>query len=177
MGIGGGLPHNPPSADPEKDIHLGDVVIGVAEKPGVTGFVQYDFERDHGSGDRELLDSLDKSDRRLLTALGKNFSLDLLGKSNLNLHMERLKSLKMDFSRPTFHGDRLYRSFYWHIGAGPYSTGCGSCLGDGLILRSERLSPHPVLHQSQILSKNAVIKNTLRRDELSQRLQRHATLK
>ena len=169
VGIGGGIPHDPPPVDPEKDIHLGDVVIGVAEKPGVTGVVQYDFERDHGSGNRELLGSLDKPHRRLLTALSKYFSLYLLGKSNFNVHLERLKDLKMDFTRPTSHGDRLYRSSYEHIDAGPFSTGCDSCHGDGLILRSERLSPHPVVHQGQILSGNAVIRNTPRRDELRQR--------
>ena len=169
VGIGGGIPHDPPSADPEKDIHLGDVVIGVAEKPGVTGVVQYDFERDHGSGDRDLLGSLDKPHRRLLTALSKYFSLYLLGKSNFNVHLERLKGLKMDFGRPTFPGDRLYRSSYEHVDAVPYSAGCGSCPADGLILRSERLPPISVVHQGQILSGNAVIKNTPRRDELSQR--------
>ena len=169
VGIGGGIPHDPPSANSEKDIHLGDIVIGVAEKPGVTGVVQYDFERDHGSGGKELLGSLDKPDRRLLTALGKLFSLDLSGKSNFNLHLARLQGSKMDFTRPTSHEDRLYRSSYEHVDAGPNSTGCDFCHGEGLILRSERLSPHPVVHQGQILSGNAVIKSTPRRDELSQR--------
>ena len=169
VGIGGEIPHDPPSMDPVKDIHLGDVVVGVAEKPGVHGVVQYDFERDHGAENRELLGSLDKPDRQLLTALGVLFSLYLSGKRRFNLHLERLKDLKMDFTRPTLHEDRLYRSSCGHVDAGSYSTGCGSCPGDGLILRNERLPPDPVAHQGQILSGNAVIKNTPRRDELRQR--------
>ena len=169
VGIGGGIPHDPPSMDPEKDIHLGDVVVGVAEQSGVHGVVQYDFERDHGAGNRELLGSLDKPDRRLLTALGLLFSLYLSGRSNFHLHLERLKGLKMDFRRPTFHEDRLYRSSCGHVDAGPNSTGCGSCPADGLIPRNERLPPDPVIHQGQILSGNAVVRNTPRRDELRQR--------
>ena len=50
VGIGRGVPLDPPSSEPEKDIHLRDVVMGVAEKPVVTDVVQYDFERDHGLG-------------------------------------------------------------------------------------------------------------------------------
>ena len=30
VGIGGGIPHNPPKRDPNEDIHLGDVVVGWA---------------------------------------------------------------------------------------------------------------------------------------------------
>lgn len=169
VGIGGGIPYDPPLADSEKVIHLGDVVIGVAEKPGVIGVVQYDFERDHGSGNRELLGSLDKPHRRLLNGLTKYFGLYLLGKSNFNVHLERLKDLKVNFGRPTSPGDRLYKSSYEHVDAGPTSANCDSCLADGLILRKERLPQISVVHQGQILSGNAVIKNTPRRDELSQR--------
>ena len=169
VGIGGGIPHDPPSLDPEKDIHLGDVVIGVAEKPGMTGVVQYDFERDHGSGNKELLGSLDKPDRLLLGALGKVFTNDVLRKSSFNVHLERVKDLKLDFARPIRHCDRLYGSSHEHIDAGPNSSGCESCLANGLTSRGERLHQNPVAHQGQILSGNAVIKNASRRDELSQR--------
>ena len=167
VGVGGGIPHNLPSADPGKNVHLGDVVVGVAEKPGVPGVVQYDFERDHGGGNRELLGFLDKPDRRLLNALGKLVSLYVLGESNFNVHLERLKRLKFDFTRPTLYGDRLYRAFYEHIDAGPNSTACESCDEDSLVSRPERLSEDAVFHQGQILSGNSVIKNAQRRDDLS----------
>lgn len=171
VGIGRGIPYDPPASDPENDIHLGDVVVGVAEKPGVTGVVQYDFERDHGNGKSELLGLLDKPDRRLLTALGKLFSLYALGESNFSIHLERLKSrgLRLDFTRPTHYRDKLYKPSYDHLDTGPNSTKCDSCLADGLVLRPERLGPDPVVHQGQILSGNSVIKNTPRRDELSRR--------
>ncbi len=169
VGIGGGIPHDSPAADPGKDVRLGDVVVGVAEKPGVAGVVQYDFERDHGGGNRELLGVLDKPDRRLLTALGKLFSLYALGTSNFNVHLERLRGLKFDFTRPTRYTDRLYSSSYEHLGTGPISMDCDSCLAEGLILRRERLESDAVVHQGQILSGDSVIKNTPRRDELSRR--------
>lgn len=169
VGVGGGIPHDPPSADPEKNVHLGDVVVGVAETPGVPGVVQYDFERDHGWGNKELLGLLDKPDRRLLNALSKLFSFYALGNSNFNVHLERLKGLKLDFTRPTRDADRLYRSSYEHLDAGPDSMSCDSCLADGVILRRERLGPDAIVHQGQILSGNSVIKNTRRREELHRR--------
>ena len=35
VGIGGGVPRIPPPDNPDEDVHLGDVVIGWAEKPGL----------------------------------------------------------------------------------------------------------------------------------------------
>ena len=45
VGIGGGIPHNPPKRDTNEDIHLGDVVVGWPEWPGVPAVVQYDHVR------------------------------------------------------------------------------------------------------------------------------------
>lgn len=169
VGIGGGIPHSPPSADSERDVHLGDIVVGVAEKAGVPGVAQYDFERDHGEGNKELLGVADKPDRRMINELGKLFTLHLSGKSNFTVHLERLKGLKSDFTRPTKYGDKLYKSSYVHRNAEPNPAGCISCLDDGLVLRPARPNLEPAVHQGQILSGNAVIKNTPRRDELSRR--------
>ena len=34
VGIGGGVPYDPPCSDPKHDIHLGDVVIGLGKETG-----------------------------------------------------------------------------------------------------------------------------------------------
>lgn len=179
VGIGGGLPHNPPHPDPSQDIHLGDVVIGVDETPGVAGVVQYDFIRDQGKGARELLGRLDKPNLELLTALGKVFTNYEMGDSNPHVHLAKLTGLRSDFSRPPPGGDKLYRSTYEHVGGAP---NCDQCSIDELVVRNERQSPKqgsveqnptepeipiPVFHQGQILSGNSVIKDAKRRDELS----------
>lgn len=45
VGIGGGIPRNPPARDSNEDIRLGDVVVGWAEQPGIPAVVQYDLAR------------------------------------------------------------------------------------------------------------------------------------
>lgn len=174
VGIGGGLPYNPPNPDPFQDIHLGDVVVGVDETPGIAGVVQYDFIRDRGEGARELLGRLDKPNLELLTALGKVFTNYEMGDSNPHLHLAKLTG----FSRPPPGEDKLYRSTYKHVDGAP---NCDQCSIDELIVRGERHSPKqgsveqnptepetsiPVFHQGQILSGNSVIKDSKRRDEL-----------
>ncbi|CAF9905713.1 hypothetical protein IMSHALPRED_003942 [Imshaugia aleurites] len=175
VGVGGGIPRNPPDTDASRDIHLGDVVVGVDETPGVAGVDQYDFIRDQGGGARELLGRLDKPNLELLTALGKLFSNYEMGDSNPQVHLAKLKGLRSDFSRPSPGGDKLYRSSYEHVLGKP---NCDHCSTEELVVRNERQPPKPklteqetaipVFHQGQILSGNSVIKDASRRDELSQ---------
>ena len=179
VGIGGGLPYNPPKPDSFQDIHLGDVVIGVDETPGVAGVVQYDFIRDQGEGSRELLGSLDKPNVELLTALGKVFTNYEMGNSKFYKHLARLTALRLDFSHPPPSGDKFYRSSYKHVDGVP---NCDQCSIEELVVRNERLPSRqesleqnptepeasiPVFHQGQVLSGNSVIKDAKRRDELS----------
>ena len=168
VGVGGGIPRNPPDPDASRDIHLGDVVVGVGETPGIAGVVQYDFIRDQGEGAREQLGRLDKPNPELLTALGKLFSNYEMGDSNPHVHLAKLTGLRSDFSRPPPGGDKLYRSTYKHILDSP---NCYNCSADELVVRNERQpeaeTAIPVFHQGQILSGNSVIKYASRRDELS----------
>lgn len=182
VGIGGGIPCNPPDPDPDQDIHLGDVVVGVDKTPGFPGIVQHDYIRDQGEGDRGLLGIFDKPHLELLTALGMLFTNYEMGESKPHEHLARLTGLRSDFSRPPLGGDKLYRSTYQHVG-GP--TDCDQCSSDQLVVRVERPSPSmqeqttpepresvppiPVFHQGQILSGNSVIKNVRKRDELRER--------
>ncbi|KAF6241314.1 hypothetical protein HO173_000024 [Letharia columbiana] len=175
VGIGGGIPHDPPHLDASQDIHLGDVVVGVDQTPGVAGVVQYDFMRDKGEEGRDLLGIFDKPNPELLTALGKLFSNYEMGDSNPHLQLAKLTGLRSDFARPPPGGDKFYRSTYKHINGAP---NCDQCSIDQIVVRNERQplkqesleqeTPIPVFHQGQILSGNSVIKDAKRRDELSQ---------
>lgn len=180
VGIGGGIPYNPPNSDPGQDIHLGDVVVGLDYTPGIAGVVQYDYIRDQGEGARELLGTFDKPNPELLTALGMLFTNYETGDSNPHVHLERLTGLRSPyFSRPPPGGDKFYRSTYEHVGG---ASNCDQCSIDELVVRKGRQPPKqesleqdptqaetsiPVFHQGQILSGNSVIKNAKRRDELS----------
>ena len=179
VGVGGGIPRNPPDPDASQDVHLGDVVVGVDQTPGVAGVVQYDFIRDQGEAGREPLGILDKPNLELLTALGKLFSNYEMGDCNPHLHLARLTGLRSDFSHPPPGEDRFYRSTYKHANGAP---NCDQCAIDELVVRNKRQPPKqelqkqtqmdpetsvPVFHQAQILSGNSVIKDANRRDELS----------
>lgn len=179
VGIGGGIPYNPPNPDPGHEIHLGDVVVGVDETPGVAGVIQYDFIRDQGKDGMELLGILDKPNPELLTALGLLFTRYETGESNPHVHLARLTDLRSNCSRPPPNGDKFYRSTYKHVDGAP---NCDQCSTNELVVRNDRQPPIqesleqnprelktsiPVFHQGQILSGNSVIKDAQRRDELS----------
>ncbi|KAF6223218.1 hypothetical protein HO133_000060 [Letharia lupina] len=165
VGIGGGIPHNPPHLDASQDIHLGDVVVGVAETPGVAGVVQYDFMREKGEDGRDQLGIFDKPNPELLTALGKLFSNYEMGDSNPHSHLAKLTGTRSDFARPPPGGDKFYRSTYKHINGAP---NCDQCSIDQEVVRIKRQGSIPLFHQAQILSGNSVIKDAKHRDELSQ---------
>ena len=165
VGIGGGIPRNPPDPNQEQDIHLGDVVVGLDDTAGVAGVVQYDLTRDHGPEKRELLGILDKPPRELLNNLSLLFTRIKARKCDPIKHLGKLAHLETNFSSPPPGGDKLYRSSCKHMNG---AVNCDQCSNDQLVERSERPDPKvPIFHRGQILSGNSVIKNSDRRDELS----------
>ena len=166
VGVAEGIPHSPPDPDPDKDIRLGDVIVGVAETPGVAGVVQYDSVRDLGKGRTEPLQLFDKPNLELMTALGKVFSKNVMGACKPHVHLARLTDVMPKFCQPpSGEEDKLYRSTYEHVDGAP---NCSQCSIDELVVRNKRQNLQiPVFHQGQILSGNSVIQNVPRRDELS----------
>ena len=165
VGIGGGIPQNPSDPFPEQDIRLGDVVIGCAPRPGVAGVIQYDYTRDQGPGNRELLGMLDKPHKELLSALGLLFANCILGERKPHEHLARLAGIVPGFSSPPSSPDQLYQSDYNHCEG---AVGCDRCFTTHLVDRIQRTKPDiPIFHQGQILSGNSVIKDAHRRDELA----------
>ena len=163
VGIGSGVPRIPPPDNPEEDIHLGDVVIGWAEKTGVPGVVRRDFLTYPEDGNTEPLDTLDEPDRRILSALGLLLRNRILGRTRFLEHLNRLQNLR-GFSYPGLRHDKLFKSTYPHV-SGP---NCSSCDHSQLIERLPRTNEDLIFHQGTILSGDCVIKNPHRRNQISQ---------
>lgn len=163
VGIGGGVPREPPPDNPENDIHLGDVVIGWAERTGVPGVVQWDLLRYLEDGNTEPLSMLDKPDRRLVTALGVVLFNRVLGRTRFPEHLARLQSLP-GFSHPGVEHDNLFKSTYPHPAK---EEQCSFCDRAQLAERPPRVNQNLIFHQGTILSGDSVIKNAQRRNEIS----------
>ncbi|MCJ1271298.1 hypothetical protein MMC22_011198 [Lobaria immixta] len=164
VGIGSGVPRVPSPDNPEKDIHLGDVVIGWAEKPGVPGVVQWDLVRYLEDRNIEPLSTLDKPDRRILSALGLLLRNRILRRTRFPEHLKRLQKLA-SFSYPGLEHDKLFKSTYRHVG----EPNCSSCESSQLTERLPRVNQDLIFHQGTIVSGDAIMNDPQRRDEISQR--------
>ena len=163
VGIGSGVPRIPPPDNPDHDVHLGDVVIGCAEKTGVPGVVQWDLVRYLEDGKTEPLGTLDKPDRRILSALGLLLRNRILGRTRFLEHLKRLQNLP-GFSHPGLEHDKLFKSTYPHV-SGP---NCSSCDRSQLTERLPRGNEDLIFHQGTIVSGDTVIENPHRRNQISQ---------
>ena len=166
VGIGGGVPRNPEPEDPRNDIRLGDVVVGWAERTGDPAIVQWDFVRNFGNSKVELLGSLDKPHRRLLTALGSILRDRIIGECNFDRHLQRLAHLPM-FAHPSIDKDVLYDASYRHVEENTASKHCSNCETSHILQRKKRLSVAPMFHQGTILSGDSVMQDAVLRDSIS----------
>ena len=164
VGIGSGVPRIPPPEDPEKDIHLGDVVIGWAEQAGVPGVVQWDLVRYWKDGNTEPLGILDRPDRRLLNALGILLRNRILGRTRFPEHLRRLQDLS-GFSHPGLEHDKLFRPTYHHV----EGSDCSSHDHNQLAERPPRVNQDLIFHQGTIVSGDTVMKDPQMRDKISQK--------
>ena len=165
VGIGGGVPHQPPELEPNHNIHLGDVVVGWSEATNHPAVVQYDLKiQEHGEYKSKLLGTLDKPNRLLIGALGAMLSNREIGNihTGFQRHLTRLKCYPQ-FSHPGLALDKLYRPDYLDIG----KSDCSRCDISQLIKQNPKLTEDPIFHQRTILSGNSIIKDTRLRDKLS----------
>ena len=171
VGIGGGIPRNPPRRNPDEDIHLGDVVVGWAEQPGVPAVVQYDHVRQYVDEKVELLSRLDKPNRRLLSALSPIISDRVEGQTKFHEHLQRLVGLE-DFHHPGIEDDILFEADFDHVKIEPdlLESGdpyCSRCDHGRVVSRPQRGTTDPKFHLGTILSGERVMQDPRRRDELS----------
>ena len=160
VGIGGGIPCDPPTEDATKDIHLGDVVVGWPDETGASAVVQYDLIRNAGQV-TERLSVMDKPSRRLLSALGKMLTDRVRGREFFSSHLKKfIQAGVRGFEHPGSEEDTLYQSDYEHAG----STTCDDCDRAKVVERNSR--PDPAFHQGTIASGDTAVKDAQLRDEI-----------
>ena len=160
VGIGGGIPCDPPTEDATKDIHLGDVVVGWPDETGASAVVQYDLIRNAGQV-TERLSVMDKPNRRLLSALGKMLTDRVRGREFFSSHLKKfIQAGVRGFEHPGSEEDTLYQSDYEHAG----STTCDDCDRAKVVERDSR--PDPAFHQGTIASGDTAVKDAQLRDEI-----------
>ena len=171
VGIGGGIPRRPPSDDPLKDIHLGDVVIGWPDRTGVPAIISYDHVRSRDE-ETSLLGLLDKPSHKVLSALNPIISDREMNENRFQDNLQYLRDLKQ-FQYPGLEKDLLFEADYLHSAprsaakGSTMSVGCNGCSPDQLVKRPPRNTTNPEFHQGTILSGNIGMQNGRRRDEES----------
>ena len=160
VGIGGGIPCDPPTEDATLDVHLGDVIVGWPDETGAPAVVQYDLTRNTGQV-KERLSVMDKPNRRLLSALGQMLTDRVRGRDLFSSHLTKfIQAGVKGFGYPGSEEDTLYQSDYVHAG----SNQCDDCDHVKVVKRESR--PDPVFHQGTIASGDTVVKDARLRDEI-----------
>ncbi|PON22523.1 pfs domain-containing protein [Trichoderma gamsii] len=164
VGVGGGAPA-PPSHDPRKDIHLGDVVVSFP-RDGHGGVIQYDMGKWLEGGQFASKSHLNKPPLVLVKAIKHLQSDHNFGKGQMWEYMDGVAKSNLPalegFGFPGQDLDQLFKGDYKHV------TGehCSSCAAAQLEQRAIRKSTRPEIHYGLIASGNAVMKSARRRDEL-----------
>jgi len=166
VGIGGGIPRNPSPEDPNNDVHLGDVVVGWANRTGVPAVVPYNYKRLRDGNRSELLGLLDKPSRQLLNTLNPISSDREMKRSRFHCNLQRLADVQK-FQHPGLDNDILFEADYSHVDAKSTETTCSHCDREHLKERRPRETTIPQFHQGTILSGHMIIQNARARDKLS----------
>ncbi|KAL4975559.1 hypothetical protein BDW66DRAFT_66337 [Aspergillus desertorum] len=160
VGIGGGVPG-------EKDIRLGDVVVGEPNGP-FGGVIQYDFGKTVENGEFLRTGSLNRPPDLLLTAISRLKADHYRNGADLSRHLssmfEKYPHLSSDFSHPGAEHDVLFESDYDH--AAKSGASCHSCDLSKLVHRGPRNSHSPHIHYGLIASGNQVMRNGKTREQL-----------
>ena len=169
VGIGGGVPRNPPPEDSQQDVHLGDVVVGWAVKTGDPGVVQWDYVRYHDQDKVESLGSLNKPGWQLVAALGSMLRDREMGEKPFYAHLTALNEKTSKFANPGQVYDKLFHRTYEHANHDTNATQCSQCDPNQLANRSRCTTQEPVFHQGTIASGDSVMQNAERRDAVSRK--------
>jgi nucleoside phosphorylase len=156
VGIGGGAPSE------EADVRLGDVVVSRPHKAH-GGVVQYDSGKATPSG-FERTGFLNTPPTILLNAVANLRAKHMRGKYKLLEYFSKLDSLP-DFGRGAAGLDVLFEAKYNHEGGAT----CGKCSKDYSVARKPR-TQEVVVHYGTIASGNQVMRDAVKRDEVSAEL-------
>lgn len=168
VGIGGGVPRSVPSETSTDNIHVGDVVVG-APGDGKPACINYESGRSHHGGTFELLGTIDRPDRVLLSAIEKLQSDYDVDQSTFQQHREKLEKSRhrRRFAFPGLVHDRLFQADYQHVG--PYNSNCIDCDHTRLVERPARTKQDAaefIFHRGRIASGNSVVQDGEKRDRI-----------
>ncbi|KAF3235112.1 hypothetical protein TWF192_001078 [Orbilia oligospora] len=168
IGVGGGAP------SPFNDIRLGDIVVSQpTDRSG--GVIQYDFGKAMEKGEFKMIGSLNAPPRILLSGVAAMAAIDpiKLGRRIFDVAWDIEKEDEERggrFSYPGEDTDKLFRGNYLHVpGEGRWMDTCNACACDTstIVTRSKRQSSHPQIHYGVIASGNQVMKDGVKRDQIS----------
>ncbi|PYH96006.1 hypothetical protein BO71DRAFT_408083 [Aspergillus ellipticus CBS 707.79] len=164
VGIGAGIRDH----DQEKDVRLGDVVIGSSAENG--GVVIYDFGRRLADGSFQSSSVLNRPPRSLGTALAKLKAGHEMQESKIMGFIEEMLDRYPMMRKKGYRlldpsNDRLFQSSYWHVHDGRKS--CAACDPAQEVFREPRLDRIPVIHYGTIASGSVLVKDAVMRDEIA----------
>jgi nucleoside phosphorylase len=165
VGIGGGVPSE------EHDIRLGDVVVSQPSSH-YGGVIQYDLGKALPGGKFQLIGSLNKPPRAIMTAVS---AVQVYHKFEEPKFLNHLSEMAVKNPRLSEHTrspgpekDQLFEANYEHD---PMEATCAKCNTDRLVCRPRSngdrpLGDPPIVHYGLIASGNRVIKDAVVREQL-----------
>lgn len=163
VGIAGGAPNS------DRDIRLGDVVVGVAED-GNPAVFQYDQGKAEQDRNFKITTFHNQPPQVLLSAVSALQTDHEVEGITLNEAVDHAlaarPNMQAKYQRPDESTDRLYNADFCHA---KEAQDCGKGCGDDpstLKQRPQRTSNNPAIFYGMIASANTVLKDAIARDEL-----------
>lgn len=163
VGIAGGAPNS------RSEVHLGDVVVGVACN-GSPAVFQYDYGKAIQGHGFQTTGFINQPPQILLTAVnGLRAFYEVEGEcleEAVKSALEKRPRMKQKYQRPDASTDRLYRSSFIHPDPDLDCTlACGDCKSR-LSQREKWDNDGPTVHYGLIASSNSLMKDAHIRDDL-----------
>ncbi|KAK6519024.1 hypothetical protein TWF281_003713 [Arthrobotrys megalospora] len=170
VGVGSGVPRVPDCMDADKDIRLGDIVVGETSG-GRGGVIQYNMEKWETDGEFSIESYLDEPPGLLLKAVQRIVLDQDAGLGEIETYIgeaitkaANLPALK-GYKFPGPRQDQLFRTDYPHSGG----EDCLACNSEMAMRRLKRGSDAPVVHYGLIASANNLVKSARQRDKVRDR--------
>ena len=165
VGIGAGIP----DTTNERDIRLGDVVIGSDSAHG--GVVVYDFGKKLADGSFQSISMLNQSPPSLTSALASIKAEHDMQESKMLSYLEEMltkfpRMRKTGYTYPGRSHDRLFQPSYTHS---KEAASCSECDASQEIYRLERHDNGPMVHYGTIASGNTMVTDASMRHQIQEK--------
>ena len=168
VGIGGGIPGKLTSTG--QDIRLGDVVVSMPS--GTHGAViQYDLGKFLQDGEFQRTGALRDPPMELQNVVNHLKARHERQENCITKYVQEMLQKTpnntrpgTDYRRPSRERDLLFKAEYIHVGDGDT---CVECDKKMLVTRQHDHANEPVIHYGNIVSGNSVVRDAMKRDQLS----------